>query len=420
MREVAVVGGGIGGLLAALHLHDHGARATVFEATGRLGGRARTSDADGFRLNQGPHALYRGGALHEALARFGVAVAGDGPDVAGGVALWGGVAHPFPSFDPQRPSPPLDAAATAALGGFYARLFAEPELGRGLTLAAALGHLPGPARTAVAALVRLSTYCHAPAALDAGAAFDQLRRAAAGVRYVDGGWQTLVDGLAEAARGAGVALATGTRVTGMEATADGPRLTLAGTDPRRFDAVVLAVPPSTAAALLPVSAALAGAAARARPVRLVALDLALSRLPRPDHLFALGMDEPVYLSVHSAAGDLAPAGGAVVHVARYLAPDERPAAAHAARLERLMDDLQPGWRGQVVRAQRLSGAVVAHDHPLAGEAERHPPVAVPDAPGVFLTGDWVGDDGLLADAVAASAAAAAQAAADHRALAPTP
>ena len=40
-----------------------------------------------------------------------------------------------------------------------------------------------------------------------------------------------------------------------------------------------------------------------------------------------------------------------------------------------------------------------------------PDVALTDAPGVFIAGDWVGGEGMIADAAASSAVKAARAAA---------
>ena len=45
---------------------------------------------------------------------------------------------------------------------------------------------------------------------------------------------------------------------------------------------------------------------------------ALSSLPDKDTLFALGIDRPLYFSVHSTHAKLAPEGGALIHVAKYL------------------------------------------------------------------------------------------------------
>jgi hypothetical protein len=63
---------------------------------------------------------------------------------------------------------------------------------------------------------------------------------------------------------------------------------------------------------------LSKAAKAAKPVRLVCLDVALSSLPDKDALFALGVDRPLYFSVHSAYAKLAPKGGALIHIAKYL------------------------------------------------------------------------------------------------------
>jgi hypothetical protein len=48
------------------------------------------------------------------------------------------------------------------------------------------------------------------------------------------------------------------------------------------------------------------------------MDIALRRLPRPERAIVFGMDRPIYLSAHSEFGRLAPEGGAVVHLLRYL------------------------------------------------------------------------------------------------------
>ena len=88
-------------------------------------------------------------------------------------------------------------------------------------------------------------------------------------------------------------------------------------------AVVIALPPRDALELLAYAEALLVAADRSVAVYAACLDLGLSQLPEPRHNFALGLDEPLYLSVHSSAARLAPEGGALVHILRYLQPDQQ-------------------------------------------------------------------------------------------------
>ena len=84
------------------------------------------------------------------------------------------------------------------------------------------------------------------------------------------------------------------------------------------------------------------------PIRAACLDLALSRLPRPDNRFALGLDRPLYYSVHSAAAKLAPEGVAVVHVMKYLGTDTNASSqAIEQELESFLDQIQPGWKEHV-------------------------------------------------------------------------
>jgi phytoene dehydrogenase-like protein len=99
---------------------------------------------------------------------------------------------------------------------------------------------------------------------------------------------------------------------------------------------------------------------------------------------------------------LAPAGGAVVHAMHYLGPEEH---ADVAELEAFVDRAVPGWRDHAVHRRFLpalhaASAVALAERPRPGVALR---------PGIWAAGDWVGDEGLIAEA---SAASAAQAAAD--------
>lgn len=408
---IAVIGGGIAGLIAALEIARLGRTVTMFEATSKLGGRAQTREHGGFYLNQGPHALYRAGAFNRALQEFAVPVTGAGPDLGRGFAIWDGGTFPFPLRASGGAPAPLDNTEAYALAAFFTRMSSDSSLGAGVALGHVLQSLPRRPATVIAALVRLSTYVDALDQIDGKAALDQLRLSFAGTIYVDGGWRTLIEGLAAAAEKAGVDVRLGARVSAVARASNGS-ITVEAHDGSigEFAAAVLAVPPKAATKVLTGAGQLMTAAAATRPIRLISLDLALSGLPDPAVKFALGFDEPTYLSVHSAVAALAPAGGAMMHVARYLQPDDRSYSDRFIEVERVADRLQPGWRSAVVHEQKLSGAVVAYDYPRAASAGARARVEMDDVPGIFLAGDWVGQEGMLADAAAASARAAAQAA----------
>ena len=53
-RDIAVIGGGVGGLSTACYLADAGADVTLLERNEQLGGRASVLERDGFRFDMGP------------------------------------------------------------------------------------------------------------------------------------------------------------------------------------------------------------------------------------------------------------------------------------------------------------------------------------------------------------------------------
>jgi phytoene dehydrogenase-like protein len=415
--DAIVVGGGLAGLAASAYLARAGRRVVLFEKAEAPGGRARTRALDGFHFNLGPHALYRAGRAAAVLRELGVAFDGGDPQVSGAYALHGGVLHTLPvgfvSLLTSGLLHPREKVEAARLLAGLRRI--DTDALQGTALAEWLReNVHGPAvRDLLGAFVRVSTYADDSERISAGAGLAQFRMAGQGVIYLHGGWQTLVEGLRRVGEQSGVRVVTGSPVASIlrDPVVRGVRLEDGTTV--TAPAVLIAASPSAAAALVAEGGAPAGGdwPARSIAVRAACLDVALERLPRPAARVALGMDEPLYLSVHSAVARLAPEGGALIHVARYGGLRAESAAVVEARLMSFLESVQPGWRRFVVRQRFLPDLVVTNAlvAAAAGGLPGRPRPEVPEAPGLYLAGDWVGSEGMLADASLASARSAARA-----------
>jgi phytoene dehydrogenase-like protein len=211
------------------------------------------------------------------------------------------------------------------------------------------------------------------------------------VLYLDGGWGTLVAGLTEKGKSLGVHLETDAGVEHVEPgfvrLAGGRKISAAG--------IVLAAGWDAVDSLTnrrlfsPVTA------------RMSLLDLGLRRLPDKAAHYGLGVDSPFYLSVHSLWASLAPSGGALVHIGKYLNSGD---SATRNELEQFADFLIPGWREEVEVIRFLpkmvaNGGVMT----LAGR----PDVDALKLDGIAICGDWVGPEGMLADASVSSSLRAA-------------
>ena len=381
LNDVVVVGAGIAGLACAALLARAGRSVTLLEAGAEPGGLARARVQDGFVFNRGAHALYRGGAAQAVLASLGIEPCGRPPSLRG-VGFYEGQGH-------RLPTTPWGVLTTGLL----------TLRGRGTVLKtfAGLSKLqPGPisaaawleevaadasARAFLASMLRLSTYCGDLSQISAAAALDALRQASLhGVIYLDGGWQQLVARLVESCTAAGVEIVCRAPVEQVVAG----RLTLRGGTSMDAGEIVLALAPSVARRWVEVP--------EIGHAQVACLDVALRQRPQGPGL-AFDLEDPMYLSVHSDAGDLAPQGGAVVHTVHYGAPDDaRP------RLEGLLDRTLPRWREACVHTQFLPKITVTEGIVPPGAAR--PEVRTQ---GIWRVGDAVGNHGALADAAFGSA-----------------
>ena len=380
---IHVVGGGIAGLVAAITAADGGAPVVLHEASDTPGGRAR-SGAGPYGVNLGPHVLYNNGAVVEFLRTRGlrkevrlklprsakmVVLDGDGRHsplrIAGAVAA---VVRPRRAPVDQR----FDEWAHAT---FSARHAAD------------LCHLAG-----------LYTFHHDPGSLSAAFVWDGCVRSFGRfptVRYVHGGWTTLVDALIGGARRRGVQIELGSRLEPGALPADGP--------------VIVATAPTAAATLLERDLSWPTA-------RTALLDVALDH---PGRMPFLVMDVApdlggCIMAERFTATDktLAPPGIELVQAHLGVADDVSLDDA-VPRMERTLDGLGE-WRSAEVwrRAHIVDGGSGAVDPP--GTTWRDRP-AVDQGDGRYLAGDIVAAPGLLSEvAVNSGVRAAHLALADRR------
>ena len=419
-RNVVIVGGGLAGLAASIYLARGGRTVTVFEKRQALGGRAITQLRHGYRFNLGAHAFYRAGAGAAVCRELGIPLQGVVPKPHA-LALRQGEERWLPTSI-------LSLLGTSLLSvrGKWELLAALWRIRRidrhppgSVTVREWVeAHLSDPrAREVLEALIRLSTYSDHPATASAELSLAQMKAGLRGVLYIHEGWQRIVDSLHSAAVTSGVNFVTSSRIVGVDCEGDRVQAVHLGgleLDADRMDTQSIAYPEmgpdqvdgarlpaeNVILAVDPVTASeLAGRTWSARPVVVSCLDVALRSLPNPKRTFALGIDEPTYFAVHSAWAQLTPKGGALIHTVKYGRGDEE-------ELERLIDRMQPGWRDVVVHRRYMPSMTVSNALVTPAAPRPSPATAVQ---GLYLAGDWGGEQGLLSDAAFASARAAAKA-----------
>jgi len=217
MESYVVIGGGLAGLTAANALAGHGNRVTLLEQSAHLGGRARSQEEQGFKLNLGPHALYRGGRAARTFREWKIPFSGALPPTGPQSFFMRGDRF-FPMVTNLRSLLATslfnlrEKLEVANLLRLFTMAGGNPRDRPDETMAAWLDRqITTPrVREFAGTIIRISTFTIDLDYLNAQVALRQIASALKdNVLYLDGGWQTLVDGLVNRARALGVDIRCG-------------------------------------------------------------------------------------------------------------------------------------------------------------------------------------------------------------------
>ncbi|CAM5361416.1 Renalase [Streptomyces glaucescens] len=280
-RRVVVIGAGIAGLAAAHRLLERGARVTVLEASGRVGGKLLPGEIAGVRVDLGAESLLARRPEAVGLAReVGLADRLQPPATAT-AALWTrGALRPMPKGHVMGVPGTADALTGVLSEEGLRRIERDAELPRtevgddvavGEYVAARLGRevvdrLVEPLLGGVYAgdAYRISLRSAVPQLFQAARTHDSLTEAVRGIQAraaanprtgpvftgIAGGIGTLPLAVADSVRARGAEILTRTAATELRRSGDGGWRITAGDRTLDADAVVVAVPAPAAAALL--------------------------------------------------------------------------------------------------------------------------------------------------------------------------
>ncbi|MCR8643799.1 FAD-dependent oxidoreductase [Paenibacillus sp. N1-5-1-14] len=409
--DVAVIGGGIAGLTAAIYTAKAGKQVVVIEKQERLGGRAMTNYKNGAFFNLGGHALYFGDAYH-TFRELGLSLQGNKPSTdAHGV--WKDTVNTLPlSVTSLLTTPLLTWKGKMEFASWFTKLTKlDTHKYDHISLREWIeGHIKDPMlRNIFYALLRTTSYVASPDLLAAGPVLKQLASSMKGVLYLDRGWAPMVEQLRQLAVKLGVHFVTKNKVVAV-GHQNGVVQHVRCEDGTQIEAshVIMTVSPAIAHQLVPDAeyTALHTWRDQAMEATVACLDVTLKRLPKPKQQFVYGIDQTVFLSNHSRAAYVTDDGSQLITLCKYQGPTT-DAQQDLQDLEHMLDLVQPGWRDVLVAKQYLPKITVSYDFMHTKRVE-NPGPAVPEIKGLYVAGEWVTHGELLVDAATASARRAAE------------
>ncbi|MGD6853935.1 phytoene desaturase family protein [Bacillus infantis] len=408
--DAVIIGGGLAGLVSAAVLGKAGMKTLLLEKAKSAGGRAKTDIVSGQYFNIGPHALYKNGRAVPILKELGVEINGSAPKI-GGLLMDGHESFTAP-FSPTGvlQSKLLNWKEKIEWIGILRRIQKlKPGQFSNLTFQQFVDETTQTPniQKLLFTLGRLVSYSHAPEQISARVMLAHMQIGMGGVIYVDDGWQSIIDQLYNQAVTNNVQIQTSANVNQLTALDNGEwQVAVHNHEPILCQSIIYTGPPQALSGLLGESSQLPFN--NFEPIKAAALDVALTKLPNPENLFAMGIDAPYYYSVHSNYARLSKKGeSTILHVLKYHHPNESIDATEEKRkLENFLEELQPGWQKYIITKRCLPQITVNGRLPKTGDELlffRGQAIL----PGLYTAGDWASASFILSEAAAESGKQAA-------------
>jgi phytoene dehydrogenase-like protein len=238
-----------------------------------------------------------------------------------------------------------------------------------------------------------------------------MQYAMGGVIYLDGGWQAMIDQLHNQVVISGVQIQTSSNVKQIVTNESGQfQLILSNNGIIQSKHILYTGDPHELNKLLAETVLHTQRSffERIKPIKAATLDVSLKKLPTPKRLFAMGITDPFYYSVHSKYARLSKDGlSTILHVLKYHHPEEKVnGKKEKANLEKFLNMIQPGWREYEVASRCLPQITVNYRLPQVGD-EKELCHSETNIPGLFIAGDWASPNSILSEGAVESGKQAA-------------
>jgi phytoene dehydrogenase-like protein len=408
--DVVIIGGGLAGYVAANYLAKSDLSILIVEKGNKSGGRARTDLIKQQYFNLGPHALYKKGNAKPILDELGITLHGKSPNV-GGLLIEGNNEYKAPF---------------STLGLMTTNLLNWKERIEWIKVLLKVSTIDSTTavnqtfeqwvtqttnsikvQTLLYVLGRLSTYSHAPEMVSARVILSHLKLVFTGVLYVDGGWQIIIDQLHNKAVISGVHVKLRTTVNKISKDEKDFKVILSNDEEILSKFVISTTSPHELTTMLSKMTVIPKYGYT--PVKGATLDVALTKLPNPKKLFALGLNDPYYYSVHSNDARLSEDSTSIVlHVFKY----HHPGAAIDGKkvkkeLEQFLERIQPGWQQFLITSRYLPNITVNQRLPQLGD-EQQLLRSKAEISGLYIAGDWASPSYILSEGAVSSGKQAAE------------